>query len=51
MKAEGKKTFWGAELGDDISKKTKKLLGVNLELHTHREATREQRKRGKQHLN
>ena len=34
MKAEGKKTYWGAELGDDISKKTRKPLGENLALHT-----------------
>ena len=34
MKADGKKSFWGADFGDDISKKTRKLLGENLELHT-----------------
>ena len=26
MTADGKKTFWGADFGDDINKKTRKLL-------------------------
>ena len=30
----GETTFWGAELGEDISNQNRKLLGENLELHT-----------------
>ena len=34
MNADVKNTFLGTDFGDDISKKTMKLLGENLELHT-----------------
>ena len=34
MKLNGKATFWGKELGDDISDATKRMLGCDLELHT-----------------
>ena len=34
MKTDGKSTFWGKQLPEDTDLKIKKLLGVNLELHT-----------------
>jgi len=34
MKKDGAKTYWGAEVGDDVTKQTKRILGINLELHT-----------------
>ena len=34
MKADGNKTFWGATIGDDLSRKAKKLLGLDTELQT-----------------
>ena len=34
MKADGKTTFWGKQLPEDTDDKIKKLLGVNMELHT-----------------
>ena len=33
MKMQGKATFWGKELGDNISEKAKRLLGYDDELH------------------
>ena len=34
MKADGRNTFWGADLSNDSCEKTRRLLGENLELHT-----------------
>ena len=34
MKADGMKTFWGADFGEDLDERTRKLFGGNLELHT-----------------
>ena len=34
MNTDGAKTFWGTDLDDNLSKKARKLLGGNLELHT-----------------
>ena len=28
------KTFWGADFGEDLDERARKLLGGNLELHT-----------------
>ena len=33
MKHDGKATFWGRKINDDIDEKTKRLLGQDLELH------------------
>ena len=34
MKADGVKIFWGAEFGEGLDDRARKLLGGNLELHT-----------------
>ena len=34
MKVDGNKTFWGATIGDDLSRKAKKFLGFDTELQT-----------------
>ena len=34
MKIEGQKTYWGADLVDEVDEKTKRLLGRDMELHT-----------------
>ena len=34
MKADGRKTFWGADFGEDLDERIKKLLGENVELYT-----------------
>ena len=34
MRLEGEATFWGKNFDDSIDEKTKKLLGMDLELHT-----------------
>ena len=33
MKADGRKTFWGADFGEDLDEGARKLLGGNRELH------------------
>ena len=33
MRLDGKATYWGKDLNDTIDEKTRKLLGLNLELH------------------
>ena len=44
MKADGRKTHWGADLINDRDPKVSKLLGVNHELHTPRNDARETEK-------
>jgi len=34
MKKDGMKTFWGTEVGEEVTAKAKKILGIDLELHT-----------------
>lgn len=34
MKTEGRNTFWGAKLGEDLNNENRKLLDENLALHT-----------------
>ena len=34
MEADGTTTFWGADAGEDLDERARKLLGENLELHT-----------------
>ena len=34
MGLDGRATFWGKDLDDTIDEKTKKMLGLDLELHS-----------------
>ena len=34
MKKDGAKTFWGADVGEEETSKTKAILGIDRELHT-----------------
>ena len=34
MKTDGRCTYWGKEIGNDVDQATKKILGIDLELHT-----------------
>ena len=34
MRTDGQCTYWGREIGNDVDQATKKILGIDLELHT-----------------
>ena len=45
MKTDGKKTYWGADIDDEVDDKTKTLFGKGIGLHTEGDNTDKTRAR------